>query len=85
MEKILKDYKIESDNVALFIEEECYENSSEELIKISDLHSSYKEYCFKSNYTPVSNRLFTKRILNMWIKVDIKSYGIVAYLNNKFW
>jgi hypothetical protein len=61
-----------------------YEKSSEELIKISDLHSSNKEYCFKSNYTPVSIRLFTKRIRNMGIKVDRKSYGMVAYLNNKF-
>lgn len=84
MEKILSDYKKESDNVELFIEEEGYENSFEELIKISDLHSYYKEYCFKSNYTPVSNRLFTKRIRNMGIKVDRKSYGMVAYLNNKF-
>src|SRR5690554_3406021 len=80
---LLDNYKKESDSVAQFIEEEGYEKSADTLIKISDIYIDYKSYCFKSKYASVTNRSFTTSIRSLGIKVERKSYGIVAYLKKE--
>ena len=84
VEELLNEYKKENDNVALFVEEEGFEKSTKDHITISDLHSTYKNYCLSSGYVPLTNRLFTSRLRSMGIEVVRRSFGMIAYLNKKF-
>jgi hypothetical protein len=49
-----------------------------------DLYHGYNIYCSNVKCITVPKRIFYSRIRAMGIKVDRKSYGMVAYLNNKF-
>ena len=80
MEKILKDYKRESDNVSMFIEESGYEKTNEESILVMDLYNEYNAYCISGNYVAVSKKAFTSRIRNMGIIIEKKYYGMIVYL-----
>lgn len=61
-QQALVNIQIESDSVALFIEEEGYEKSTDSHMIQKDLYSSYKEFCREDNYIPVSRREFSRRL-----------------------
>ena len=83
MEKILKDYKRESDNVSMFIEESGYEKSMVENISVNDLYLEYNIYCTNVECITVPKRVFFSRMRAMGITIERKYQGMVAYLKKE--
>lgn len=76
----VEQYKKRSDSVLMFLEDESFEKCTDENIGFKDLFASYKEYCFESNYRPVSKRSFGDRLRNAGIEIEKRNYGLVVYL-----
>ena len=80
----INNYKKESDNVALFIEEKGYE-SSEEFVLASTLFEEYKSFCFQSGYNSIGKHSFNQRLKNSGFNIKRINVGIIAYVKkNKF-
>lgn len=61
----LKNYRAESNSVALFLEEENWIHSNENKTLLKDLYEFYKDYCRESNQKPFGRPNFSKRLKEM--------------------
>jgi putative DNA primase/helicase len=59
---VREQYQLESDSVAMFLNENDYQKSNAETKLLKDLHQEYKAYCFDSGYRACSNRTFAERL-----------------------
>jgi putative DNA primase/helicase len=82
-EKMLADYKVQSDTVALFIEDLNYTVSTTENLQLSALLSEYKTYCIENGYKHVSNRVLAERLRGMGVDVHRNKKGMAVYLTNR--
>ena len=73
-------YKIQSDSVHLFIEEESYSKTLEDYILYKTLYSSYREYCSECGYRAVSRRTFSERLKAIGIETEKKNFGVIVFL-----
>lgn len=71
----LKRYRKESDNVAMFIEEENWEKSVDSRIKLMDLYDNFKQYCLDNGVKSCSKINFGRRLRQLDIHVQTKSTG----------
>ena len=79
----VKKYKINSDSVQLFLNEENYISSSEYFTKIKDLYRDYRIYCLDGGYKPVNKSNFKKRIEVKGIITEKRNVGNVAWVEKK--
>lgn len=79
-DEALSEFKSESDNVKLFLDEENYKVSAFNFIPIKDLYRVYVDFCRDGGYRPVKKLNFTKRLDFNGVVVDRKSIGKVAFL-----
>lgn len=65
--KALAKYRLETDNVRLFVDEENYrpQKVSEKGTPLGDLYSSYKSYCNEGGYKPLNKVNFSKRLTDL--------------------
>jgi len=63
-EQAVKAYRLESDNVAMFLDENGYICSQNNRVKLKDLYENFKTYCEENNYRVCSNKEFAKRLRN---------------------
>ena len=82
-EKAVQKYKIQSDSVRLFLEEEYYKVSEKNYLMIGDLYIEYRSFCYNDGYSPVNKTNFKKRLINAGVPVERKRDGNVAYLIRK--
>lgn len=59
-EQALEHYRLQSDNVRLFLAEMC--EPSEVAVKATDLFQAYRNYCFESQLKPVGRNTFFTRL-----------------------
>lgn len=79
-QKAVETYRIESDSVAMFIDEYGYQKSIEKFESLKDLYPSYKNFCVDNGFRPVHSRNLAKRLEALGFDTDKKSFGKVIYL-----
>ncbi|MFV0331987.1 MAG: primase-like DNA-binding domain-containing protein, partial [Dysgonomonas sp.] len=83
MDDALEDYKVESDSVASFLDENNYVSDNEEIISLQHLFDEYNFYCKNSNYHPCSKTTFSKRLQALGLKKKRTSAGYVFYIKGR--
>ncbi len=78
--KVLDEYKLQSDSVAMFISDSEYEKSPTHYITLKELYVNYRIYCSEDGNTPVKKTNFTKRLRQLGIDVTRINIGYVAYV-----
>ncbi|MCA1622729.1 MAG: phage/plasmid primase, P4 family [Acidobacteria bacterium] len=78
-QKALETYRKESDSVAMFIEDERYEKSSNYSV-VKTIYQNYRSYCLDNGYKPLGRNNFTKRLEANGVVTDRLSMGLVAYI-----
>lgn len=73
-------YRIQSDSVKMFIQENRYERDPEKYVMIVELYSDYKKFCMDDGYQPVGKSKFIQRLKNDSVIIEKKNVGNVAYL-----
>ena len=82
VKQAVEDYKKQSDSVKMFMDENEYENSPADYIKIKDLYPIYRMYCIEDGFKPVNKSNFIKRLSSFGVQVQRINVGNVAYLSN---
>ncbi len=80
-EQALERYKIDSDSVRLFLEDEGYRSSTNHKLKRKPLYADYRTWCLNEGNQPVKSQNFFKRIQAAGIVAENdKNEGWVLYL-----
>lgn len=82
-EKMVQEYKKESDSVALFLEDNNYKPSSTVKSTLQSLYNDYKSYCIENNNKPCSNKTLKDRLKGFGYDVQRIASGNVVFLNNR--
>jgi putative DNA primase/helicase len=78
--KAVEVYRMESDSVAMFIDENGYQKSVENFESLKDLYSNYKTFCLDNGFRPVHSRNLVKRLEALGFATDKRNYGRIIYL-----
>ena len=82
-QQAVDNYRIQSDSVKMFVNENEYKATAENHIKIVDLYHEYKCFCIDDGFKPVNKSNFKKRLIGYGVIVDkVGSKGWCAYLSN---
>ena len=80
-----ENYKLQSDSVQMFLEEQGYKPSPSQYNLIKELYNEYRHFCIDDGgYRPVNRTNFSKRLESTGIVVIRKNVGMVAYLDKIF-
>ncbi len=69
-QKALEQYKIESNSIKLFLEENNYNSSSSKYLLIKNLYPEYKAFCMDDGMKPFNKRNFIKQLRAMGYLVE---------------
>lgn len=75
----LEEYKKQSDNVSLFLEEEAYTPSTAEFILLKEFYNEYKDYCKDSGFYACSVRTLSERLRKLGYFMERKKQGNVVF------
>ena len=78
-EKALDQYRLQSDNVRLFVSEQC--EKSEFTTQALEIDNAYRNYCFSSSLKPIGKNKFYERLEKLDYAREI--YGNVVYYHLK--
>lgn len=73
-------YRLQSDSVQLFLQDEGFEKCTNESQQVKQLFSLYTTYCSENGYHRVSNKNFTERLRNAGFLLERKNYGMIVYI-----
>ncbi|PZF73936.1 DNA primase family protein [Taibaiella soli] len=76
---ILNRYRISSDTVALFLEEQGYRPCVDSTMSLAHLYDKYKTYCVTGGYRSISNRNFSDRLKKLGFESTRKNSGTFIY------
>lgn len=79
-QKAVEDYRLQSDSLRQFIDDEGYESDVDNREKIVDLYADYKYYCQDNGFFRLTKPNFIKRLKSCGIMVQQINIGNVAYL-----
>lgn len=79
-QKAVESYRIESDSVAMFVDDYGYQKSVDGYESLKDLYPSYKNFCFDNGFRPVHSRNLAKRLEALGFDTEKKSFGKIIYL-----
>ena len=75
-DRALEQYRLQSDNVRLFLNEMC--EASEYTTMASELYTAYRNYCISSSLKPIGKNKFFARLESL-------GYELVLYANTKYY
>jgi len=78
-EAMLAQYKLESDSVAMFMNEKGYKPSPDKTCLLSGLYREYVAFCHEDGYRPVGKNGFSKRLMAAKFHVVRKNHGMIVY------
>lgn len=78
--KQIERYKLESDSVRMFLEENGFVASPTDYKLIKDFYSEYRAFCIDDGFKPVNKTNFITRLKNDGINVEKKNIGNVAFV-----
>jgi putative DNA primase/helicase len=76
-------YKLQSDSVKMFIEDENYESSTSNKKHLKELFSEYQEYCKFNGFRLCSAKTVSERLKNGGYSVVRQKQGNVVYVEKK--
>ncbi|OIQ16609.1 MAG: DNA primase [Flavobacterium sp. MedPE-SWcel] len=79
-QQALKEYKLQSDSVKMFIKENNYQKSPTDYKLIQELYIEYKTFCIDDGYKALGKVQFNKRLSSTGVEVKRMGVGNVAYL-----
>lgn len=79
----IEQYKLQSDSVKLFIEENEYKPCSKEFELIKTLYNDYRTFCLEDGFKPLNKSNFIKRLQNMNIVIEKRNIGNVAFITKE--
>lgn len=82
VQNAVEQYKLESNSVQMFLNENEYKPDAVEYILIKNLYPEYKTFCIEDGMTPFKKTNFIKQLKTQNIVVDRLRVGNVAYLSN---
>lgn len=82
-ERQLEQFKKQSDNVLLFLEDEGLEPTTETFTPLKTLYSEFREYCRDSGAIPCNLRHFGERLRNAGYTLQKKNIGQVVFIQKK--
>lgn len=82
-EKAIEQYKLESDSVRLFLDEQGYIKSTSASITVGQLYIEYKDYCNDSGLKSCSKRTVLERMRNSGFETHRKNTGMLIYIEKK--
>jgi putative DNA primase/helicase len=81
-QQALEQYKLESDSVQMFLNDNEYQSSSTDYKLIKDIYAEYKSYCIEDGNSPFKKQNFIKQLKRLNITIDTTSGRMkVAYLS----
>ena len=79
----LEAYKLESDSVQMFLEEEGWGKSIEEKKLLNEIYSEYKKYTKESGFIASSTVIFNSRLRNLGFQFHRKTKGNEVFMKKK--
>ncbi|MFV0156453.1 phage/plasmid primase, P4 family [Empedobacter falsenii] len=79
--EMLKQFKLESDSVAMFIDE-GYTKSTKGHYLVSDLYKNYREFCSSSGFVSLNQKNFKRRLEALSIEIRRTSSGNMVYVES---
>lgn len=83
VQKAVEQYRIESDSVQMFLNENEYRVSATTETPLKDIFDEYRSYCIESGFKACSLRTFADRLRNTGYQTDRKNYGTVVNAEKK--
>lgn len=85
-QKAVEQYKIESDSVQMFLNENGYEVSATNEMPLKDIFTDYRCYCVESGFKACSIRTLADRLRSSGYQTGRKNYGtgVNAYKKSSF-
>lgn len=77
----LDQYKLNSDSVKLFLNENDYQAATSGYVLIKLLYLDYRSFCNDDGFRPVNKSNFIKRLQNKNIVIERRNIGNVAYIS----
>ena len=78
--RAVEDYRLQSDSLRQFLNDERYKSDVNVKTKIVDLYIEYKYYCQENGFYHLTKPNFIKRLKSYGIQVSTINVGNVAYL-----
>ena len=82
-QQAVEQYKIESDSVQMFLNENEYKVSATNETPLKDLFNEYRNYCIESGFKACSLRTLADRLRNSGYQTERKNYGTVVNAEKK--
>lgn len=79
----IEQYKLDSNSVHLFLDEEGYCPSLKECKPLKDIFILYKLFCLDNGFKPTSTRTLAQRLRNSGFSIERKNYGNAVYIEKK--
>ena len=76
----LKRFRVESDNIKLFLNDNNFVPSVTSTMYLKDIYSSYKEYCKDNTYKACSNKVFSSRMRSAGYNLVRQKAGFQIYI-----
>ncbi|WP_116789902.1 DNA primase family protein [Flavobacterium psychrotrophum] len=83
IENQVKKYRVENDSILMFLEEENYEKSILENIKLAALYLDYKIFCQTNGFIASAERAFSKKLDSLGYERKRTSLGYSIYIKKK--
>lgn len=81
--KAVEKYKLESDSVQMFLDENEYTKSVVTEIPLKNIFSEYRTYCYESGFKACSLRTLSDRLRNLGYLIERKKYGMAVFAEKK--
>lgn len=82
IDNIINEYKIESDSVALFIEDGFIKSTNNGSYSLRDIYQLYRDYSLQNGYKPLNLKNFRKRLEFLKVEVIRRSEGTRVFLES---
>jgi len=76
----LNDYRLNSDNLHLFLEDRFFTKSIKETETLDSLYLDYKMFCLDDNYRPFSKKNFSKQLESKGFEIKRRNSGKVVFI-----
>ena len=84
IESLQNEYRIESDNVYSFLDENNYTQSETEIKLFSLFFREFEDYCQEYNYKPMGKKTFKQRLINLNYKIKYhKEHNYYIWIEKK--
>ncbi len=79
VQQMVSEYRLNSDTVAMFLEEENWITNSTEFISLKEFYIKYQTYALECGHVKCSRKTFSERLRKIDFVLERKAYGFIVY------